>query len=141
MREEPGRALRRVELAAQTLGYRLLIFDAYRPVRATRAMCDWAEAQGRAEWIGVYIARYSQHNLGLAVDLTLEGSSGPLDMGTPFDDFSPASHEGGVIGSAAQNRGLLRRLMVDQGFRPARTEWWHFGWPDPGHPALDVPYR
>lgn len=51
-----------------------LVFDAYRPVRATQAMVDWCTRAGREDLLrDGYIASRSRHNLGLAVDLTLVG--------------------------------------------------------------------
>jgi D-alanyl-D-alanine dipeptidase len=67
--------------------------------------------------------------LGVAVDLTLLDSSGAeLDMGTPFDAFTPRSHHGDrQISIAAQrNRLLLLGLMTAAGWDFFKNEWWHY---------------
>lgn len=114
-----------VSLAAE-LGYRLRIFDAFRP----------AEAQWRL-WEHLpdptYLAdprRGSPHSMGAAIDLTLvDAASGePLDMGTGFDDMRPLSwHASTAVPAAAQrNRALLLGVMTAAGFDFYRNEWWHY---------------
>src|SRR5918994_282413 len=91
---EAAVAFTRGQARLRTGGLGLLVFDGYRPVRATRAMVQWADRTGRHDLLkDGYIASRSRHNLGLAVDLTLvdPGSGTALDMGTPFDTFSEAA--------------------------------------------------
>src|SRR3954469_19522445 len=86
LRREAAQALTRVQARLRTGDLGLLVFDGYRPVRATLAMVKWAERTGRRDLLdNGYIARRSRHNLGLAVDLTLvdPASGTQLDMGTP----------------------------------------------------------
>ena len=104
LRREVAAALGRVQARLRTGGLGLLVFDGYRPVRATLAMVDWAERTGRADLLDDgYIARRSRHNQGVAVDLTLvdPASGTQLDMGTPFDTFSEAAHTANATGRAA----------------------------------------
>lgn len=136
LRREAAAALVRVSHRAQAEGLALYVFDAYRPVRATRAMVDWTERTGRQNLIrDGYIASRSRHNLGLAIDLTLvNATSGePLDMGTPFDTFSPAAYTANASGVALENRRHLQRLMEAEGFVNYDQEWWHYTYdvPDP----------
>lgn len=136
LRREAAAALARVARRAQTEGLALYVFDAYRPVRATLAMVDWTERTGRQNLIrDGYIASRSRHNLGLAVDLTLvDATTGqPLEMGTPFDTFSPAAHTANAVGVALENRRHLQRLMEAGGFVNYDQEWWHYTFdvPDP----------
>jgi len=136
LRREAAAALARVERRAQGEGLALYVFDAYRPVRATLAMVDWTERTGRQDLISDgYIASRSRHNLGLAIDLTLvDATTGTfLDMGTPFDTFSPAAHTANATGRALQNRRRLQRLMEAGGFVNYDQEWWHYSYdvPDP----------
>jgi D-alanyl-D-alanine dipeptidase len=71
-RREVVEALARVQERLRGGLYGLKVFDGYRPVRATLAMVEWAEATGRRHLLEEgYIARRSRHNLGVAVDLTL----------------------------------------------------------------------
>jgi zinc D-Ala-D-Ala dipeptidase len=136
MRREAAVALARVARRAQAQGLALHVFDAYPPVRATLAMVDWTERTGHQDLIrDGYIASRSRHNLGLAIDLTLVTAANgePLDMGTPFDTFSPAAHTANATGTALQNRRLLQRLMESGGFVNYDQEWWHYTFdvPDP----------
>lgn len=141
LHEDTARALADVQAAVQRDGMRLRIYDAYRPARASEAMVDWAREQGRLDLVtGGYVGRRSNHARGNTVDLTLDGPDGrPLDMGTDWDAFSPASHYRGVRGDAMRNRTTLRRAMQRAGFVPYAREWWHFSLPSAG-PRLDVPY-
>lgn len=51
-----------------------------------------------------------------------------LDFGTGFDCFDPASHPDyqNISAQSKANRLLLRALMMQAGFKPLNTEWWHF---------------
>ncbi len=78
-------------------------------------------------------AKGSRHNRGAAVDITLIDASGnELDMGTPYDDFTErasfASKD--VSEKAYSNRKLLRETMIQFGFLPIESEWWHFDFKD-----------
>jgi zinc D-Ala-D-Ala dipeptidase len=129
LRREAAAALARVARRAEAEGLALYVFDAYRPVRATLAMVDWTERTGRQHLIrDGYIASRSRHNLGLAIDLTLvDTTTGELlDMGTPFDTFSPAAHTANASGAALENRHRLQRLMEAEGFVNYDQEWWHY---------------
>ena len=134
LRREAARALVRVQGRLRKQGLSLLVFDGYRPVRATLAMVRWAERSGHRDLLTAgYIARRSRHNLGLAVDLTLvdAGSGSSIDMGTPFDTFSESAHTANAEGRVLTNRNSLVRAMGSEGFRNYEKEWWHF--------SLDVP--
>lgn len=129
VRREAASALARVARRAAAEGLSLYIFDAYRPVRATLAMVDWARRTGRLDLFrDGYIASRSRHNLGLAIDLTLvDARSGePLDMGTPFDTFSSAAHTMNASGAALARRLRLKALMEAEGFVNYDQEWWHY---------------
>jgi D-alanyl-D-alanine dipeptidase len=127
-------------LAASGLG--LLVFDAYRPRRASAAMVAWASRSGQ-EWVLAqgYVAKHSRHNTGTAVDVTLVRRSDgqPLDMGGEWDVFSEISHTVQVTGPALENRLALREAMVAAGWQPYSKEWWHFRFPVSAS-ARDVPY-
>jgi D-alanyl-D-alanine dipeptidase len=134
LRREAARALTRVQDRLRKQGLSLLVYDGYRPVRATLAMVRWAERSGRRSLLTHgYIASRSRHNLGLAVDLTIVNpeTGAPLDMGTPFDTFSESAHTANAEGGVLTNRRTLVRAMEAEGFRNYDKEWWHF--------SLDVP--
>ena len=77
-----------------------------------------------------YIASRSSHSRGSTVDITLVRLSDgkELDMGTPFDFFSPRAwpSDTRVSAQAQANRARLSRAMRKRGFRPYDKEWWHF---------------
>jgi len=144
LRREAARALARVEARLRTGGLGLRIWDAYRPVRATRAMVVWAERTGRTDLLDQeYIARRSRHNLGVAVDLTLVDlvTGTELDMGTPFDTFSEAAHTANAGGRVLRYRQILVQAMEEEGFRNYENEWWHFSYPVAGARPFDLPIR
>jgi D-alanyl-D-alanine dipeptidase len=143
LRPEPARALARVHQSLRSRGLGLKVFDAYRPVRATLGMVDWAERTGN-QWVleQGYVARQSGHNVGRTVDLTLVHLRGgrELDMGTPYDTFSRAAHTANATGQVAANRRILVEAMAAEGFQNYDQEWWHYSIPGP-RDALDVPLR
>jgi D-alanyl-D-alanine dipeptidase len=129
LRREAALALGRAQRDLRSQGLGLRIYDAYRPVRATLGMVDWAERTDQVHYLDDgYIARRSQHNLGVAVDLTLVdlASGQPLEMGTPFDTFSEAAHTANATGLARTNRDRLVRAMEREGWTNYAQEWWHF---------------
>ena len=129
LRREAAPALARVARRAAEEGLAVYVFDAYRPVRATLAMVDWAQRTGRLDLFrDGYIASRSRHNLGLAIDLTLvDARTGlPLDMGTPFDTFSSVAHTANASGPVLERRLRLKRLMEAEGFVNYDQEWWHY---------------
>jgi D-alanyl-D-alanine dipeptidase len=141
LRREAAAALARVERELAEQGLALEIFDAYRPVRASRAMVAWTERVGREKLLrDGYIASTSRHNLGVAVDLTLvdRATGRALEMGTPFDTFSPAAHTANATGVAAVNRARLERVMEAQGFVNYEKEWWHFTYDVPNPLRFDM---
>jgi D-alanyl-D-alanine dipeptidase len=124
-------------------GLALKVFDCYRPERAVRHFVRWArnlwdmgrkaefypDVDKRNLFRAGYIATPSSHSRGSTVDLTLAGADGAeLDMGTPFDFFSPraAPSDRGVGVAVRANRALLADAMRRRGFMSYRKEWWHF---------------
>jgi zinc D-Ala-D-Ala dipeptidase len=119
------------------------VFDCYRPARAVADFVHWAQdptaLAGKAEFYphidkrdlfrDGYISPRSGHSRGSTVDLTLVHPDGrELDMGTPFDFFSPRSWvaAAGISPEARANRALLAAAMRRHGYRPYAREWWHF---------------
>ena len=124
-------------------GLVIKVFDCYRPTRAVANFVRWArdlnDTAGKAEFYpdvdkrtlfrDGYIASQSGHSRGSTIDLTLAHADGrELDMGSPFDFFSPKSwpSDRSVSEEAQQNRALLAAAMRRGGFRPYDKEWWHF---------------
>lgn len=144
LRREAASALARVQRRLEADGLTLLVWDAYRPVRASVAMVDWTRRVGREDLIrDGYIAARSRHNLGVAIDLTLADTATgrPLDMGTEFDTFSTAAHTDSATGAVMANRERLRRAMAAEGWQNYPQEWWHYSYQVERPLRFDVPVR
>lgn len=108
-------------------GYRIKIFDAYRPLSVQWVL--WAKVPGQYK---AYIAdphTGSRHNRGIAVDMTLVASTGQeIEMPTGFDQFGPQCHSdyAGCSPTARKNRRMLADVMERHGFKQLDDEWWHF---------------
>jgi zinc D-Ala-D-Ala dipeptidase len=126
--EPAARDLGRVQRYLRRRGLGLLVLDAYRPARASRALVRWAQESGRGDLVGVYIARRSRHNTGSAVDLTLvRAADGKrLRMGSGYDELGPSAHTRNATGRALRNRLTLEAAMERFGFSGYWREWWHF---------------
>ncbi|MFK7984683.1 MAG: M15 family metallopeptidase [Sandaracinaceae bacterium] len=128
------------ELGEEGLG--LVVYDAYRPVRATLAMVAWCVSNGRDDLLDGWVGRRSRHNRGVAVDvgLTQRGSGARVPMGV-WDRFDEGSGHGRAVGAERVHRRRLRDAMERAGFAPYRREWWHYEFPmADAPPPLDVPY-
>jgi zinc D-Ala-D-Ala dipeptidase len=132
LRRSAARRLGRVQRALERSGLGLLVYDAYRPARATRAMVRWAQRTGN-EWVlrHGWVARRSNHALGTTVDLTLVrlSTGNTVRMGTAYDAFTRRSYTLNARGTALRNRLRLRRAMARQGFANYQREWWHYDGP------------
>ena len=153
MTRECAQALKTASDEAAEQGFRLKIFDAYRPQKAVEHFLRWAADPGDVRMKAYfypymdkkdvipqgYLAEHSGHSRGSTVDLTLfnMASQQDADMGGTFDYFGERSHPDYPGVSAAQhaNRMFLQGLMLKHGFHPLDSEWWHFTlenepWPD-----------
>lgn len=123
-------------------GYRLLIWDTYRPQKAVTNFVDWINNPNdagdksfypdlkKSDLVsGNYIAEKSGHTRGSTIDLTLIGKDGSyVDMGGTFDLFSEISHPdyGKLTREQKKNRKILYDAMIKSGFKGIDSEWWHF---------------
>ena len=125
-------------------GFRLKIFDAYRPQSAVDHFKRWAHDRNdrrmqqtfyprvdKAYLFSLgYVSSHSGHSRGSTVDLTLfdMAAGRDVDMGGPFDFFGELSHPDfrGVTEAQHAARMRLREAMLRRGFRPLASEWWHF---------------
>jgi D-alanyl-D-alanine dipeptidase len=105
---EAATALKAVSDDVKAQGYRLKIFDAYRPQRAVNHFVSWAKKQEDIRMKPYfyrnidkcvlfprgYIAEKSGHSRGSTVDLTLFdiATGKEVDMGATFDWFGKESH-------------------------------------------------
>ena len=150
--KEAAAALKAASDECVRRGYRLKIYDAYRPRRAVAHFARWAGDVADTRMKGYfypnvdkselfargYIAERSGHSRGSTVDLTLfDMKSGKeVDMGGVFDWFGVESHPDykAITKEQFANRMILRDIMVSHGFRPITEEWWHFTLEDEPYP-------
>lgn len=149
-------SLKAVSDELKALGYRLKIYDAYRPQKAVDHFVRWGKdlndtlmkpyfypnESKDSLFIKEYIATRSGHSRGSTLDLTLFDmrNEKDVDMGGTFDWFGRESHPdcGGdpitgtyrpndtITAEQFANRMILRRVMLKHGFKPYDCEWWHF---------------
>ncbi len=136
-------------------GWRIQIFDAYRPIAVQQFMVDYtfnqvvgarklnitnlSAAESDSIWQQVYqiwaIPSLNPltpppHSTGAAIDITLVDDTGKvIDMGSPIDELSARSHPDYFANSNLSphhHRQLLREVMEYAGFARHPGEWWHF---------------
>ncbi len=144
--------LKVINSKARQMGYRLKIWDAYRPQSALDHFMTWKDTEDD-KMKSIFYPKYSKsylfendfiieksaHTRGSTVDLTLvdEKTGKELDMGSYFDyfgDISSPLHNDGLTSIQIQNRMTLRNLMLDNGFIPLESEWWHYTLKDEPYP-------
>ena len=107
-------------------GYRLKIWDAFRPTAAQFRL--W-EICPDPRYVADPNNGFSSHSRGNTVDITLISADGStVEMPTEFDDFSAMADRdySDVSETAANNARYLENVMTACGFRPYSGEWWHF---------------
>ena len=136
-------ALVRANQKLKPLGYRLLVFDGYRPWRVTKLFWD-VTSQANKKFVA-NPRKGSRHNRGCAVDLSLCDLATGREVAMPgeYDEMSERSASAYAGGPAEQRRrrDLLRRQLERQGFTVNKAEWWHFdfaGWKS--YRIQDVPF-
>ena len=150
--KEAARALKEISNKLNVMGYRIKVFDAYRPATAVKHFTLWGvddldlrmkpffypDLEKQELFRRGYIASKSSHSRGSTIDLTLlDMKTGKeVDMGSPFDYFSEVSHPDykGVTKEQYENRMFLQDMMVRGGFEPIDCEWWHFTLRDEPYP-------
>lgn len=137
LRHEAAKQLIKVHQSLKEKGYRLKMLDCFRPLPIQQRL--WDKFQNAS-----YVtppSKGSMHNRGLAVDLTIVDSEGrELDMGTAFDFFGKEAHHTytDFSDSILANRALLKSSMETAGFKPIRTEWWHYSYPQKMYELSDM---
>lgn len=125
LRKATAQALVKANEEFRALGYRIKIFDCYRPLSVQKKM--WNILPGTH-----YVAnpaKGSKHNRGAAIDLTLVDADGnELDMGTPFDFFGQKAHHTytKLSENVLKNRNLLKTILNKHNFKSIYSEWWHY---------------
>ena len=161
---EAAAALKEVSDDVKARGYRLKVYDAYRPQCAVDHFVRWGkdladslmkpyfypEVDKSLLFERGYIAEKSGHTRGSAIDLTLfdMATGKELDMGGVHDWFGIESHPdyggnpdtgeytggGQITEEQFRNRMILREAMLRHGFQPYDCEWWHFSLKDEPYP-------
>ena len=133
MQRPAAQAVARAHQKLKSLGFGLLIHDAYRPWYVTKMFWD-ATPDSLKDFVADP-ASGSRHNRGAAVDLTLYDlkTGETVQMTGGYDEFSERAFPTYPGGTAQQRwrRELLRKVMAEEGFRVYDVEWWHFdfnGW-------------
>ena len=142
MTKEALSALAKAAEDLRAQGYRLLIWDSYRPQKAVDNFVAWIndpedtgdksfypDLQKSDLLTGNYVMAKSGHTRGSTVDLTIiKKDGGFVDMGGTFDLFSEVSHPDypNLTDEQKNNRKILHDAMVDAGFKALDSEWWHF---------------
>jgi zinc D-Ala-D-Ala dipeptidase len=121
-------------------GFRLRLYDCYRPLAVQRELWRRFPRPGFV----ADPAKGSNHNRAAAVDVGLVAADGAeVELPTDFDAFEPRARAGAIEGvspRARRHRDLLRAALEAEGFRVNRMEWWHFDAPEAkGAPVLEVP--
>lgn len=142
LRYEVAKALIKANQYFMTKGFRIKLFDCYRPWSVQKRM--W-EVYQNPNYLANPYTTASIHNRGGAVDLTLMDSTGnEMDMGTPFDFFGREAHfaHPNLPDIVKNNRVFLRSGLEQFGFRGIVTEWWHFSYYKAGrYPIADKPFN
>ena len=128
LRPEVANALKEANHYFCEKGYRIVLFDCYRPVSAQKKM--WA-VYPNPQYVANPYTSGSVHNRGAAVDISLEKLDGtPVDMGTDHDYFGKEAHidNTSLPQKVLENRKLLQEGMIRFGFETIRSEWWHFNY-------------
>ena len=142
MTKESAKALAVAAADLRKQGYRLLIWDTYRPQKAVDNFVKWINDPNddgdksfypdlrKSDLLkGRYIMAKSGHSRGSTADLTLIKKDGSfVDMGGTFDLFSEISHPDykKLTREQKKNRKILHNAMIKAGFQGLDSEWWHF---------------
>jgi D-alanyl-D-alanine dipeptidase len=136
LRPEVADALAIVKWELMFNGYKLKLFDGYRPRPAQLKLWDKVPNPN-------YVTRPSEgsmHNRGVAIDLTITDLDGKeIDMGTPYDFFGPEAHHDytNLPREVRSHRQKLKSVMESNGFQSIRTEWWHYSYTKGSYPLDD----
>ncbi|MBQ6844018.1 MAG: M15 family metallopeptidase [Agathobacter sp.] len=118
--------LMQVQQVLREKGLSLKIWDAFRPTSAQFVL--W-EICPDATYVANPHKGFSSHSRGNTIDITIVDEFGEeLEMPTGFDDFSTYADRdySDCTEEARENALFLETLMIKNGFKAYRGEWWHF---------------
>lgn len=137
LRTETAQKLIEAEARFEELGYRIKVWDAYRPLSAQWSLYEAVEDK-------TFIANPEnggRHNRGGAVDITLTDMDGAaVEMPSDFDDFTKSGRDNPDMSETArEHMDVLTSVMTECGFTSISSEWWHFDDSDwQSYPVLDI---
>ncbi len=137
LRKDAALALLKAHDQLKGAGYRIKLFDCYRPLDVQKKM--W-KIMPDDRYVGNPYGSGSVHNKGAAVDLTLTDSLGrELEMGTPFDHFGREAHHAytDLPTEVLTRRRILKEAMEGAGFEPITSEWWHYSYRRKNYPTAN----
>jgi len=141
MRKPAATALAAVQKELSQEGLGLKIFDAYRPFAVSEKFWELV----KDERYVANPAKGSNHNRGTAVDLTLIDlkTKQELPMGTGFDNFTDSAHHtfSDLPQQVLRNRTRLKSIMMQYGFSPLNSEWWHYTYTKGTFDVMDLSFR
>ncbi|MEK6264257.1 MAG: M15 family metallopeptidase, partial [Clostridium sp.] len=126
LRKNTAEKLVNANTELKKLGYRIKVWDGYRPVYVQQIFWDIVKD---SRFVANPKNGGSIHNKGCAVDVTLVDKNGnDVNMPSKFDDFSSKASRTNskMTNETKKNMNLLTKCMIDNGFTTINTEWWHF---------------
>ena len=143
--KEAAKKLKNVSDYFDRIGYRIKIWDSYRPQKAVDHFMKWTEnndtsmkeyfypdiEKTKDNLVPIYISDRSGHTHGSTIDMTLvyKKNGTDVDFGTGFDYFGILANTNNTEGLTQQqidNRKLLNDTMFENGFKNLDSEWWHY---------------
>jgi zinc D-Ala-D-Ala dipeptidase len=137
LRKEVASQIVKINKELQLNGLKLKLFDCYRPRQYQQRLWD---KKPDARFV-TPPQKGSEHGKGAAVDLTIVDSNNKeLDFGTPYDFFGKEAYQNysKFPSTTLQNRKKLKNVMIKYGFKPIRTEWWHYSYQKKSFPLCSV---
>lgn len=126
LRLATAQKLAKANTQLQTMGCRIKVWDAYRPVSVQKIF--WS-IEPDTRFVANPSAGGSVHNRGCAVDVTLVDLNGnEPEMPSGFDDFTEKAYRSNthMTAQAKTDVDLLTKAMTENGFLTISAEWWHF---------------
>lgn len=120
------------ELKSLLPGARFMAWDCYRPPEVQTVLWNAYGCDSDPTKCAGYIAPpgRSQHNRGLAIDITLADPAGnPLPMPTEYDTFSQIAHSSSRSQwslEAQRNWDAMNTALTRAGCTVNSSEWWHY---------------
>lgn len=140
--EHIANALKNVNNELKSHGYKLKIFDGYRPISAQRKMF---KVFPDPKYVSDPDVECGRHTRGTTVDVTLiKLDNSEVEMPTEFDCFKEEAHSDyqNLKPEVKERRELLKKIMQKHGFKTIKSEWWHFDYKDwKNYPPLDINFE